>query len=114
QDRARLVTIQLEIAHGLASGSAQAWVDSSRLERDARAILRRHLAAWKADERHDTAFYWKGFPARVVVTAAMQRAEAQARLRAIPTEHVSLRGMSSPAILDELLERGVRALSILG
>ena len=44
----------------------------------------------------------------------MQRAEAQARLRAIPTEHVSLRGMSSPAILDELLERGVRALSILG
>ncbi len=112
-ERAQLITLQLEIAQSLGSGSAQAWVNSARPERDARAILRRHLAAWKTDERHDTAFYWKGFPARATVSATA-RADAQARLRALPVEHVVLRSWSSPAIFDDLAARGVRALSIAG
>jgi uncharacterized protein (TIGR02996 family) len=114
QDRARLIELQLEIANGLATGSAQAWVNSARPERDARALLRRNLPAWKTEERHDTAFYWKGFPARVVVTAAMKSNEVGAKLRALPVEHVVLRGVSSPAVFDELAARGVRAITIAG
>ncbi|MGE5187197.1 MAG: hypothetical protein ACM31C_34345 [Acidobacteriota bacterium] len=110
RERAQLIMLQLEIAQGLGSGSAQAWVNSSRLERDARALVRKHLAAWKTDERHDTAFHYKGFPARVAVNPA-NRAEL-GKLKALPVEHVLLRGFSSPAIFDELAARGVRALTI--
>ena len=105
-DRAKLITIQLEIAASLASGSAQSWVNSSRPERDARALVRKHGAAWKAEERHDTAFYYKGFPARATVSAPNN-----AKLRELPVEHVVLRA-TQPAVLDELAARGVRALTI--
>jgi uncharacterized protein (TIGR02996 family) len=109
KDRAKLVELQLEIAKSLGSGSAQAWVNSARLERDARALLRKNLPAWKAEEKHDTAFYWKGFPARVTLSKA-----GDARLRALPVEHAVVRGAATPAILDELAARGVRALTIDG
>lgn len=110
-DRARLVELQLEIAQTLGSGSAQAWVNSSRLERDARGLVRKHQAAWRADDRYDGTFYYKGFPARVVASATA-RADARGKLEAIPVEHVVLRSFQTPAIFDELHARGVRALTI--
>lgn len=110
QDRARLVELQLEIAQTLGTGSAQAWVNSSRLERDARGLVRKHQAAWRADDKYDGAFYYKGFPARVVASAS--RADVRGKLEAIPVEHVVLRAYSAPAIFDDLHARGVRALTI--
>jgi hypothetical protein len=96
KDAAQLVTLQIEIAKSLGSGSAQAWVNSARPERDARALQKR---------LGDTSFHWKGFPARVVVTGA------QPKLRAVPVEHVVLRGLPT-GIFDALHAAGARALTI--
>ena len=95
KDAAQLITIQLEIAKSLGTGSAQAWVNSSRLERDARGLQKK---------LGDTGFYWKGFPARVVVTGP-------AKLKAVPVEHAVLRTLPA-GIFDQLLAAKVRALTI--
>jgi len=93
RDAAQLVTVQMEIAASLGTGSAQAWVSSARLERDARALQKK---------LGDTSFHYKGFPARVVVTGP-------AKLKQIPVEHVVLRGAPS---FDALADAKVRALTI--